>query len=504
MIANGGLRTAALALILGAATTASFAPTGWWWLGPVTLAGLIWLWRGASPRTCVLAGFAFGLGLYGTGISWVYVSMHEYGDMPVPLAALATLLFASYLALWPALAGFVQGRLAGVAPACLIVPSAWCLAEWLRGWIFTGFPWLGLGYAHTDGPLAGFAPVIGVHGINFVVALVATLAAALAAGLARRPPGGPLSRRWRTALLIMGVLGAGAALRSVQWAEPHGSPLRIALLQGNIAQDLKFDEGRFDATLALYRRLVEAHPATLVVLPETALPRMQHAIPPKFLADLAALARARGADIVYGVPLAESRDRYFNSALSLGESMPQRYDKAHLVPFGEFVPWGFRWFVDAMRIPLGDFTSGSTRPEPMQLGGQRVAVDICYEDLFGEEIIRQLPAATLLVNISNIAWFGDSLAPQQHLQISRMRAIEGARPMLRATNTGMTAMIDHRGRVLGQLAPFTEGALVGTVQAMQGATPYARAGNWPAIGFSALALLWAAARARGARARRPS
>ena len=514
MIATAGLRTAALALILGAATNASFAPIGWWWLGPVTLAGLIWLWRGAPPRTCALAGFAFGLGLYGTGISWVYVSMHEYGAMPAPLAALATLLFAAYLALWPALAGVVQARFAGGAPACLIVPSAWCLTEWLRGWIFTGFPWLGVGYAHTDGPLAGFAPVIGVHGINFVVALVASLAVALAAGLARRPPsgppsrwwppGGPPSRWWHTALLIMGVLGAGAALRSVQWAQPHGSPLRIALLQGNIPQDLKFDEGRFDATLALYRRLVEAHPATLVVLPETALPRMQHAIPPQFLADLAALSRARGADIIYGVPLAESRDRYFNSALSLGASMPQRYDKAHLVPFGEFVPWGFRWFVDAMRIPLGDFTSGSRQPAPMQLGGQRVAVNICYEDLFGEEIIRQLPAATLLVNISNIAWFGDSLAPRQHLQISRMRAIESARPMLRATNTGMTAIIDHRGRVPGQLAPFTEGALVGTVQAMQGATPYARTGNWPAIGFSALALLWAAARARAARARRPS
>jgi apolipoprotein N-acyltransferase len=254
---------------------------------------------------------------------------------------------------------------------------------------------------------------------------------------------------------------------------------------------LKFEEGRFDATLALYRRLVEANRADITVLPETALPRMLHALPRDYLEDLQAGVRKAGANLVIGVPRAESSERYFNSAISMGVDPQQLYDKVHLVPFCEFIPWGFRWFVDAMKMPLGDFTRGSDSPRPMRLGKQRVAVNICYEDLFGEEIIRQLPEASLLVNISNIAWFGDSLAPHQHLQISRMRALETGRMMLRSTNTGMTALIDANGRVARHLPPFTEGALVVEAQGRAGSTPYVRMGNWPVISACALILVLA-------------
>ncbi|MBL8377495.1 MAG: apolipoprotein N-acyltransferase [Burkholderiales bacterium] len=486
------------ALLAGAASTLSLAPFQWWWAQAATLTLLFLLWAGRSARVRAALGFAFGLGWFGSAVSWVYVSMHEYGAMPMPLAAAATLLFAAYLALWPALAGWLSARLGAGAPDWFVIPAAWCLAEWLRGWMFTGFPWAALGYAHTDGPLSGFAPLIGVHGINLVAALIAAL---LARALARQHAAAGRIRALSAAAL---VCAAGHALQPTEWTQHAGPLLKVALMQGNIPQQLKFEEGRFEATLDAYRLLVEAHPATLVVLPETALPRMLLAIPQGYLAQLSELMRRRGADLIVGVPRAETRTRYFNSAISLGASEPQRYDKVHLVPFGEFIPTGFRWFVDLMRIPLGDFTAGDHDAQPLAVAGQRVAVNICYEDLFGEEIIRQAPRATILANMSNIAWFGDSLAPHQHLQISRMRSLETGRPMLRATNTGYTAIVDHRGRVTHSLPLFTPGALVAEVQPTQGMTPYMRYGNWPVVSLTVLALLACAVRAFSSRGRSPA
>ena len=489
-----GLAPVALAFLAGALHTAAFAPLGAWPLGPLALAVLIMLWRGAAPRRAALLGFVFGLGWFGSGVSWVYVSMHDYGGMPVALAGVATLAFAAYLALWPALAGALQAaaRSGNAWFGALVTGASWALSEWLRGWVFTGFPWLATGYAHTDGPLAGFAPVVGVHGLNAIAALVAALLAQAAAR--RSAPGMRVTRLAAVAVVALG----GALLARLEWTMTNDKAVNVALVQGNVPQDLKFEEGRFEATLALYERLATSASAELVVLPETALPRFLQAMPVESLARLDHVLRTRGADLVTGVPFAESRERYFNSAVSFGASPAQRYDKAHLVPFGEFIPAGFRWFVDAMRIPLGDFSRGSDTPSPLALGSQQVAINICYEDLFGEEIIRQLPRATLLANLSNIAWFGDSLAPHQHLQISRMRSLETGRPMLRATNTGMTAVIDARGRVTDLLPPFTEGVLTARVRGYRGATPYVRAGNWPAIGCAVLVLLAAfVVRARG-------
>ncbi len=487
----------------GAAMILTFAPFGAWWLQPLLLAVLLLLWRNATPRHATVTGFFFGMGWYCGGVSWVYISMHDVGGMPMLIAAAATLLFAMVLSGYTALAGWLQARLSH-AVSCpwlhtlLVIPAALTLCEWLRGWVFTGFPWIAPGYAHTDGPLAGFAPLVGVHGLTFLAALSASLMAHGAAGVIERKPLVGAIINPLSALVLL--LACGTGLTLIEWTRNAGTPLTVSLLQGNIPQEMKFVAGRFESTLDTYVRLAERHRATLIVLPETALPRMLHTIPRAALERLDTLARTRGATLLSGVPRAGSRAgphtgpqqggaaRYFNSAITLGREAGQHYDKAHLVPFGEFIPFGFRWFVDLMQMPLGDFASGGATQTPLRIADQRIAINICYEDLFGEEIIRQLPEATLLLNLSNVGWFGDSLAPHQHLQASRMRALETGRPMLRATNTGATAVIDARGRVTQALPFFTEGALAATVQGRSGMTPYAHTGNWLVISLCTLAL----------------
>ncbi|OGA39402.1 MAG: apolipoprotein N-acyltransferase, partial [Betaproteobacteria bacterium RIFCSPLOWO2_12_FULL_65_110] len=453
-------RGAALAAAAaGAAAVAAFAPLQWWPLAPLALALLFHLWLGTeSPRRAALLGFLFGLGYFGVGVSWLYVSLHDFGGMPAPLAALATALYCAYLALFPALVGSLQARLGApaVVRLVLVIPGLWVLAEWLRGWLLTGFPWLSVGYSQIDTPLAGFAPLVGVYGVSFALVLLAGLIVLLVAGGRRTRIG--------AAAGIVALLAAGAALRAVEWTAPSGNPLKVALVQGNIAQSLKFEPGRYAGTLAAYLRLVEGTQARLIVLPETAIPRFLAAIDARYLDRLAQHARRQDGDLLLGVPMADRAGRYYNSVVTLGAAPPQSYSKSHLVPLGEFVPPEFGWIVRVLRIPLSDFSRGPDHPEPLAVAGERVAVNICYEDAFGEEIIRQLPQATLLANVSNVAWFGDSLAPEQHLEISRMRALETGRTMLRATNTGVTAIIDPGGRIAARLPQFTEGVLEGTVQ----------------------------------------
>jgi apolipoprotein N-acyltransferase len=356
----------------------------------------------------------------------------------------------------------------------------WTLFEWLRGWLFTGVSWLALGYSQVDSPLAGFAPIVGTYGVSFVTALCAGLLVIAVSGSGKaRLAGG--------AALVF-AFGLGQLARQIDWTSPQGAPIKVALLQGSIPQDLKFQPDRYAATLAIYKRLIEASQGQLIVLPETAIPRFLDAVDPGYLRDIARIALERRADILVGVPIRDPDGRYFNSVISVGASPSQRYDKAHLVPFGEFVPPGFGWIVKTFAIPLSNFSLGSKNPKPLALAGQLVAPNICWEDAFGEEIIRQLPEATLLVNVSNVAWFGDSLAPAQHLQISRMRALEAGRAMLRATNTGMTAIIDPRGRVVARLPQFTESVLEGEVQGYVGATPYVKVANYPIV-LACLALI---------------
>jgi apolipoprotein N-acyltransferase len=356
------------------------------------------------------------------------------------------------------------------------------LAEWLRLWVFTGFPWLATGYSQLDGPLSGFAPVFGVYGVSFVSALVAGLIA-----LAITERGIALVIAPVAAVLLVAT---GYGLGRVDWTDAAGEPLAVSLLQGNVPQEMKFVEGRYEKTLESYADLAQRQPARLIVMPETAIPRFLDTVSPAYLARLDAIAKKNQGDMLVGVPARDPAGRYFNGVISLGSAPAQSYAKSHLVPFGEFIPPGFGWIIAILKIPLSDFHPGGADQKPISVAGQRVAVNICYEDAFGEEIIRQLPEATLLANVSNVAWFGDSLAPEQHLDMSRMRAIETGRPMLRATNTGVTAIIDARGNVTARLPVFTEGALGGSVTGRRGATPYIRAGNYPVVVLCLAILAW--------------
>ena len=499
-----------LSFALGALCVAGFAPLGWSLVPMIALAEMIVIWaRARSPRYAAAHGFAFGLGLFGVGVSWVYVSLADFGGMPWPLAALATALFCSILALYPAAIGYLQARLGGriVLSALLVTPALWTLGEWMRDTI-TGFPWLAFGYAQLPhGPLAGYAPIVGVYGVSFCMALTSGLAVAILSSVRSvhrtDPRSGPAegaeNLRWRAALkrglsgisyaiAVLALFLAGQALRQVEWTEPAGLPLKVALLQGNIAQDQKFVDGWYDRTLATYRELAFASDARLIVWPETAIPRLLHHVDPDLLEDLRSQAAAKNADMLIGIPFRDVEGSYYNSMFSFGVSPTQAYSKTHLVPFGEFIPAGFDWILAILQIPLANFSPGSDHPKPLEVAGQKVAINLCYEDVFGAEIIRQLPAATLLVNASNVAWFGHSMAPAQHLQISQMRALESGRPMLRATNTGMTAAIDAKGIVLKSLPQFVQGALVTSVQPRSGATPFVLAGNAPVVALSLLLL----------------
>ena len=495
-----GRRFAALRLALvaafglGAGSVLGFEPFGVFPLPILAVAALMLMWlRVPSPRTAAFIGFAYGLGFFLCGVSWIYVSLHDFGAMPAPLAALATLLFCAFLALFPAALGYLQGitRIPPGIKLVLFLPALWTLLEWTRGWLFTGFPWLALGYSQVPtSPLAGYAPLAGVYGV--------TLLAMMTSGLLARLWVANRDRRALTLGLVIaaGLWLGGWGLKRVEWTRPTGEAVSVSLLQGNVPQDLKFRPDRIQRTLEEYRALAESSGSRLIVFPETALPLFLDNVPPAYLDGLAAHSRRNAGDVLIGVPEREPDGRYYNSVISLGTARPQRYHKFHLVPFGEFIPLRpvLADIVGALAIPLQDFSRGTAQPRPLEVAGQRVAVNICYEDAFGEEIIRQLPEATLLVNVSNVAWFGRSIAPGQHLQISQARALETGRYMLRATNTGVTAVIDPRGAVVAAAPQFTRAVLTQRVHGYEGATPYVRWGNVPvlvicgAFGIFALAL----------------
>jgi len=480
-------RTEIAALLLGALTVCGFAPLRWFPLPLITLALLFVLWRNAAtPRRAAWLGWLWGFGCFLGGVSWVYVSMHDVGGMPAPFAALATLLLCACLALYPALAGwlFARFRCGSAGRDALLVAGTWTAGEWLRGILLTGFPWLSIGYTQSPpSPLAGYAAVLGVYGISL---LVAGLAALLAFSW-RRP---------RSALIVLGVVTGGYLLQPIAWTQPVGAALTVSLLQGNISQDSKWDPQLLTNSLDTYARLARTHPAQLLVLPETALPMFLDDVPEEYLREL-----MTNGPTLFGVathtPTTGNPDGYTNAAVTLSaDGRLQAYAKSHLVPFGEFVPPGFAWFLALMRMPMSDFSAGPAYQRPLEIAGQKIAPNICYEDLFGDEILRALPEATLLINLSNTAWFGDSLAQPQHLQIAQMRAMETGRYMLRATNTGMTAAVRPDGTVMAELPAFTADALVVEVQGFAGMTPFARWGNAPTLLLAVASLVPALLRRR--------
>jgi apolipoprotein N-acyltransferase len=450
-----------LCALAGALGVLSFAPLERFWLMPFLLALLFHLLRRADNwRQAAWRATLFGLGLFLAGVSWVYVSMYVYGGLSMVMAALPTLLLCFILATGHPMLGGLFHYYMPETPGrqALFFALLWASIDLLRGWAFTGFPWLALGYSQTPpSPLAGFAPILGVYGVSFFTALVS---AWLVCGSRKRP------WPWIAALF---VLLAGWGLRHYAWTTPVGAPIRVALIQGNIAQGQKWRPENFIYTLNLYRDLITQNPAQLTVLPETAIPVFYDNIDKDYLRELKSLAMRENGNLVMGVLTRADAKTYWNSAVSLGVSPSQGYSKAHLVPFGEYAPFGFDWFLN---IPMASFSSGPIRQPPLELTGQKIAVNICYEDLFGHTLSAPLPEATLLVNMSNTAWFGRSLAQSQHLQIARLRALETGRTMLRATNTGMTAVITPDGMVEDVLPQFTVGVLKATVRGHAGSTPY--------------------------------
>jgi len=435
-----------------------------------------------------MIGFCFGFGFFGAGIGWIYVALHDFGHMPAALALLATLLFVSFLALFPALVGYLQTRIK-LPPAfklTLALPVLWVSVELMRGYVFTGFPWLTVGYSQVPAsPLLGYASVLGVYGVSLAAAVSAGLLVLLA------------QNRWLkkgkvTSALLLTLWFGGAILQQVEWTEPIGDVVKVSLLQGNILQSEKFEEEQFVNTLETYRRLLEQSDARLIVFPETALPILRENLPERYLDMLRLHARRNKGDVLIGA-FEQENGHYYNSMFSLGSANEQAYRKNHLVPFGEFIPLrsALGWFInEVLSIPMSDLSRGGDRQPLLDIAGQRIAVNICYEDVFGEEIIRALPDATMLVNTSNDAWYGDSHAAIQHNQISQMRAVETGRMMLRATNTGVTSVINKDGQILKILPQHEEGVLTATVQGYTGVTPYSRWGNWVVLGLLlAMALL---------------
>jgi apolipoprotein N-acyltransferase len=521
-----------IALIAGAANTLSFAPTphGGWLELVIFAFFFAWLTRTTGWKSAALTGGAFGFGNFVTGVWWLYVSMHYYGGMAAPLAAAALVLFSLYLAVYPALAAGIWSFCAGHASngklndkpfsptwhGAFAFASAWALGEWLRGYVFTGFPWLASGYAQVDGPLAGFAPVAGVYGVGWILALVAALIVQALVRLREpadeRNGAGRMTRVAPPLGVAVLLIAAGLLLSWATWTQPSNAALTVRLLQGNVKQDMKFEEAGTLAAINEYQQMITAKPADLIVTPETAIPVLVQELPQQFAVAIRHFADTTGSSILFGAiggtitPEGRVVD-YTNSLFGVtpGSHDVYRYDKHHLVPFGEFVPWGFRWFVNLMNIPLGDFARGAPVQKPFMVHNQPVALDICYEDIFGEEIARTIresdTPAGVLVNSTNLAWFGDTIALDQHLQIARMRSLETGRPMLRATNTGTTAAIDAHGNVIARLAPYTVGSIDVTIQGTSGNTPYVTSGNNTVLAISLLLLAFGFAFGPGVRRR---
>ena len=489
---------------LGGLQTVAFVHTAWWPLPCLCIAALAWRVANAPAKRAACVGWAFGCGWLLAGTWWLFISLHRYGELPAWMAALAVFALCALLSLYLALAMAAFARLrsketrARAAENALLFAAAWMLAELARAIIFTGFPWIAIGYSQVDAPLAALAPWAGVYGIGFVVAgLSAWIAFAL------------LEVRFKPVGVVWAVGTAAAVSVACVWANFNftqpTSTLSVTLIQGNIPQEEKFAAERQGAALTWHLDTLLAAKSDLVIAPETAIPVLPQQLPPGLWTDIAQHFSDQKTHALVGVPLGDEDTGYTNSAVGFGAGRESqignyRYDKHHLVPFGEFIPTGFKWFTRMMNIPLGDFNRGPVTAPSFQVKAERVAPNICYEDLFGEDLAARFvdaaTAPTMFANISNIGWFGNTIAIPQHLNLSRMRALEFQVPMLRATNTGATAVIDHRGVVTHSLVAHQRGVLQTSVQGRSGVTPFAwwagRFYLWPLIALAGLVLLWRA------------
>jgi len=475
----------AAAFIAGMLLALSFAPIGWWPLAILTPAILIWLWDGATPRRAAVLGFWFNAGTFSVGTYWLYIAIKEIGHAPLVLALFLMAGLVAIMSAYHALLGWFVAKYLpprGAVRWLVAIPGAWLFTEWWRSWFLSGFGWLALGYAHTDNWLGALAPVVGQFGLGFLTLLLAgTLVALLLGDRRTRVVGGGV---------FVAIWLAAFGVRDIDWTQPYSRPIEVAVVQGAIPQDEKWLNENREAILDVYRtRTREAHGADLIVWPESAIGDLANN-QIEFYRDVYQEASAHGSSLMVGTLRAEANaktgeDEYFNSVLSMDRSTPGVgwHDKHHLVPFTEFVPVpeGVRKWLYRMNLPYSDFNRGAAQQAPLEAAGQRVAATICYEDAYGATQLPALQTATMLVNVTNDAWFGHSTARYQHLQISRMRAREAGRPLVRAANDGVSAVIGARGEIVKSAPEYEANVMRANIQPRIGLTPYARSGNWPVV-----------------------
>jgi apolipoprotein N-acyltransferase len=468
----------ALAAPLGAALALAFAPASVFPLAILCPAALFVLWQGATPRSAAWRGFLFTGGTFLAGTYWIYHSVHLVGQAPVAIAIFLMLGLVAIMGSYTALLGYALARwgpVAGPARWLVLLPAGWVLVEWLRGWFLSGFPWLALGYSQLDTVLAAYAPVGGVYAVSLATAVTAGALATLLLGSPRA--------RLTAAIVAMLVWAGGALLGRAEWTTPRGTVVSVALVQGAVPQAMKWEPGQRERTMRLYLDLTLPYlGADIIVWPESAVPALAEDVR-GYLDHVRGLATARGSVLLSGLIRRDPHtDAYYNAMAALSQQ-EQWYYKRRLVPFGEFfpVPSVVREWLRLMNLPYSDFESGPDNPPPLAAAGETLAPTICYEDAYASEQLGIVRGSTLLVNVTNDAWFGDSTAPHQHLDISRMRSLETGRPMLRATNDGVTALIAYDGSLLATLPQFRRGVLTGAIEPRVGPTPYVRAGNLPVL-----------------------
>lgn len=487
---------------IGALTMLSFAPFGIYIAAPLLLLPFFYASLLFRPRAAAWSGFWFGAGLFLTGTYWLYISIHVFGQAPLWVAILVMLALVMLMAVYYGATAWLINRLSSgkLLRLALAAPAVWILLEWLRGWLLSGFPWMSLGYGQIDSLLAGFAPVLGVYGIGLMllVSAVALFVVLMSAGLTR------------IAALIMSVLPwiAGGSLEAVVWTESAGPGVQTTIVQGGISQDQKWLSGQAQKTLALYWSSLDEHPdSELIIWPEVALPATIDQVS-DFLRQVELRLGSTGQSLLLGILERDiEQPAIYNTTLLLDGQRRQIYRKHHLVPFGEFfpVPSFVRRWMRMMSLPNSDLSAGAARQPLLVLrDGNKLAVAICYEDAYAAEQLYAIPDATILINVSNDAWFGDSIAPHQHLEIARMRALESGRNVVRSTNNGISAFIGPDGTVLESGLQFEYVAMTRNVTPLKGTTPYVRVGNWPVVTLCLLVIVGLWYRRRSNRASKPA
>lgn len=482
-----------LALVAGTLTTLSLAPFDIWPLALVSVGLIYFGLRDLTAKHAAGRGWCYGFGLFASGVSWVYVSIHDFGSAPPILAGGLTLGFVAGLALFFALLGWIWARWLRQPDApllnSLLFAALWVAMDALRGWVLTGFPWLYAGYSQLEGPLAGLAPLGGIWLLSFAIVLSATLIIELPKLIQQRAA-------FAGALIVLIALWGGAlGLGKQAWTTPKAEPLTVAAMQGNVAQSIKWDPKKLEMQLLLYRDMTfRSRRADLIVWPETAVPILkEHA--EGYLTMMSRFAQERQSALITGVPVrqpnADGEMRYYNGLTSVGEA-EGTYLKQKLVPFGEYVPLQdmLRGLIAFFDLPMSDFARGDVEQLLLQAKGYQIAPFICYEVVYPEFAASLAAKSDILLTVSNDAWFGHSIGPLQHLQMAQMRALEAGRWMIRATNNGVTVLIDPYGRIVEQIPAFTEAVLYGEVTPMQGLTPFLKWRSWPMITLCVLLLSW--------------